>query len=122
MVTASYNGDEFFRVGYYVNIMYATDELNECPPAQPDMEQLGRLVMVDNPRVTNFPIQWDDKCGSNTLEIVPPEQMKNFDPLVGFGNNKDMVNQDRKDMFSDQNVQNAADVLKTPFANATNVQ
>ena len=73
MVTCSYNDLEFFRVGYYVNITYGTEEMNENPPYPPQLDQLGRLVMVDQPRVTNFPIEWDEGCGNNTLGIVPPE-------------------------------------------------
>ena len=124
MITCSYNDNEFFRVGYYVNVLYATEEMNENPPYPPVLDQLGRLIMIDQPRVTNFPIEWDDACGSNTLGIVPPETIENFNPTTGFGfdnqNKQAMYDQDRKEMFSAQNVQNAAETLKAPFGNATN--
>ena len=121
LITCSYNGNEFFRVGYYVNVLYATDELNENPPNPPQIDQLGRLVMIDQPRVTNFPIEWDDTVGSNTLGIVPPEQIKNFVPSSGFGtpeeDKQNMYANDRKEMFSDANVQNVAESLKPSFGN-----
>ena len=98
--------------------------MNENPPYPPVLDQLGRLIMIDQPRVTNFPIEWDDACGSNTLGIVPPEAIENFNPTTGFGydnqSKQAMYDQDRKDMFSAQNVQNAAETLKSPFGNATN--
>lgn len=124
LITCSYNDNEFFRVGYYVNVLYSTEEMNENPPNPPCLDQLGRLVMIDNPRVTNFPIEWDDTCGSNTLGIVSPEQIENFNPATGFGyegqSKQQMYDQERKAMFSQQNVQNAAEVLQPPFSNVTN--
>ena len=124
LITCSYNDQEFFRVGYYVNVLYATDVLNENPPNPPQMDQLGRLIMVDQPRVTNFPIEWDDSNGNMNLGMVPPEQMENFNPATGFGypnsGKQAMYDQDRKEMFSAENVQNAAESLKLPFANVTN--
>ena len=122
LITCSYNNNEFFRVGYYVKVLYANDDMNETPPSPPQLDQLGRVVLVSEPRVTNFPIEWDDKFGTNTLGIVPPEQIENFNPTEGFGYNKEMCDQDRKEMLSQQNLQNAAEVLKSPFSNITNAQ
>ena len=95
--------------------------MNENPPNPPLIDQLGRLVMVDQPRVTNFPIEWDDVVGSSTLGIVPPEQIENFNPASGFGysdaEKQAMYANERKEMFSDANVQNAAETLKPGFGN-----
>ena len=122
LVTWSYNDNEFFRVGYYVNVLYADEEMNENPPNPPLIDQLGRIIMVDQPRVTNFPIEWDN-IGS-TLGVVPPEQLENYNPMSGFGYSGDgkqsMYAQDRKEMFSEQNVMLAAETLKSPFSNVTN--
>eukprot|EP00344_Euplotes_crassus_P002807 CAMPEP_0197004598 /NCGR_PEP_ID=MMETSP1380-20130617/23848_1 /TAXON_ID=5936 /ORGANISM="Euplotes crassus, Strain CT5" /LENGTH=207 /DNA_ID=CAMNT_0042423443 /DNA_START=44 /DNA_END=667 /DNA_ORIENTATION=- len=122
LITCSYNGNEFFRVGYYVNVLYGTDELNENPPNPPLIDELGRLVMVDQPRVTNFPIEWDEAAGSSTLGIVPPDQIENFNPTTGFGytdGDKDardkMYAQDRKEMLSSANLQSAAEALQPSF-------
>ena len=35
LLTGSYQGKEFFRVGYYVNVFYGTEELQENPPSPP---------------------------------------------------------------------------------------
>ena len=60
MLTCSYNNQEFFRVGYYVNNYYEDPELNENPPATPDINKLTRHILVEKPRVTKFQIDWDD--------------------------------------------------------------
>lgn len=40
MITASYRGQEFVRVGYYVSIDYAEAELKENPPPNPIFEKV----------------------------------------------------------------------------------
>jgi histone chaperone ASF1 len=37
ILSCSYVGNEFFRVGYYVNNSYEDPELMENPPAVPDL-------------------------------------------------------------------------------------
>ncbi len=100
-------------------MLYGSDELNESPPNPPLIDELGRLVMIDQPRVTNFPIEWDEAAGSSTLGIVPPEQIENFNPTTGFGysgeDKKNMYAQDRKEMLSSANVQSAAEALQPSF-------
>ena len=54
LLTCSYNNQEFFRVGYYVNNYYEDQELNENPPTTPDIERLTRHVLVEKPRVTKY--------------------------------------------------------------------
>ncbi|KAK8110347.1 histone deposition protein Asf1 [Apiospora kogelbergensis] len=68
LLTCSYDGREFIRVGYYVNNEYETDELNADPPAKPIIEKIRRNVLADKPRVTRFAI----KCFC--ARRVPPEQ------------------------------------------------
>ena len=60
LVTCSYNANEFFRVGYYVNNFYEDQELNENPPQTPNIAKLTRHILRENPRVTKFQIDWDD--------------------------------------------------------------
>jgi histone chaperone ASF1 len=43
MLTASYRGMEFSRVGYYVSIDYVDAEMKENPPATPIFEKVGVL-------------------------------------------------------------------------------
>ena len=61
LLTCSYNQQEFFRVGYYVNNYYEEAELNENPPMQPDISRLTRHILVEKPRVTKFAVQWEDE-------------------------------------------------------------
>ncbi|KAK6834983.1 histone deposition protein Asf1 [Apiospora arundinis] len=51
LLTCSYDGREFIRVGYYVNNEYETDELNADPPAKPIIEKIRRNVLADKPRI-----------------------------------------------------------------------
>jgi len=61
LLTCSYKDtEEFLRVGYYVNIEYDTPEMNENPPARPEIARLTRHILAEKPRVTKFQIDWDD--------------------------------------------------------------
>ncbi len=60
LVTCSYREKEFLRVGYYVNneLIVPVAEGEEVPvPVDPAC--LRRNVLVDQPRVTRFPISWE---------------------------------------------------------------
>lgn len=61
LVTCSYNNQEFFRVGYYVNNYYEDQELNENPPQKPIIEKLTRHILAEKPRVTKFQVAWEDE-------------------------------------------------------------
>ncbi|CAN7984494.1 unnamed protein product [Ixodes hexagonus] len=63
LLTCSYRGKEFIRVGYYVNNEYADPELKENPPSSPHFDRLQRNILATNPRVTRFKIDWDDNPG-----------------------------------------------------------
>ena len=58
LLTCSYDGREFVRVGYYVNNEYDSEELNTEPPAKPDVDRVRRNVLAEKPRVTRFAIKW----------------------------------------------------------------
>ena len=58
LLTCSYDGREFVRVGYYVNNEYDSEELNAEPPAKPDIDRVRRNVLAEKPRVTRFAIKW----------------------------------------------------------------
>lgn len=58
LLTCSYDGREFVRVGYYVNNEYDTEELNAEPPTKPIIERVRRNVLEAKPRVTRFAIKW----------------------------------------------------------------
>ncbi|PHJ17668.1 anti-silencing asf1 family protein [Cystoisospora suis] len=59
LVCALYKQQEFIRIGYYLNNAYSDSALRENPPDEPLIDQLVRCI-VDEPRVTRFPIQWDE--------------------------------------------------------------
>lgn len=72
LLTCSYDGREFVRVGYYVNNEYDSDELNADPPAKPIIEKIRRNVLAEKPRVTRFAIKWDSEASAPAE--YPPEQ------------------------------------------------
>mmetsp|Transcript_7432 Transcript_7432/g.27292 ORF Transcript_7432/g.27292 Transcript_7432/m.27292 type:complete len:157 (-) Transcript_7432:30-500(-) len=61
LLTCSYGGKEFLRVGYYVNNEYCTEELRENPPESHHghMHLVTRNILSDKPRVTKFQIAFD---------------------------------------------------------------
>lgn len=60
LLTCSYNSQEFIRVGYYINNEYDTQELREEPPREPLLDRVVRNILATDPRVTKFPISWDN--------------------------------------------------------------
>ncbi|PJF17745.1 hypothetical protein PSACC_02445, partial [Paramicrosporidium saccamoebae] len=70
LITCGYRGQEFVRVGYYVNNEYEEEELRAEPPAVPVIGKLLRNILADKPRVTRFPIRWD---GCDELEAPKGE-------------------------------------------------
>eukprot|EP00040_Diaphanoeca_grandis_P021488 m.114527 g.114527 ORF g.114527 m.114527 type:complete len:166 (-) comp28358_c0_seq1:164-661(-) len=62
LITCSYQGAEFVRIGYYVNNSYADPALRDDPPMDISLEQkielLGREIL-NKPRVTRYQIKWD---------------------------------------------------------------
>lgn len=67
LLTCSYDGREFVRVGYYVSNEYDSEELNNEPPKQVQTDRIVRNVLAEKPRVTRFAIKWD------SLESAPSE-------------------------------------------------
>jgi len=72
LLTCSYDGREFVRVGYYVNNEYDSEELNENPPGKPIIERVRRSVLESKPRVTRFAIKWDSE--ESAPAEFPPDQ------------------------------------------------
>ena len=67
LLTCSYRGQEFVRVGYFINNDYADQEMRENPPPKPLFDKLTRNILATKPRVTRFKINWDDASTSNGL-------------------------------------------------------
>ncbi|KAJ5239729.1 hypothetical protein N7468_004348 [Penicillium chermesinum] len=72
LLTCSYDGREFVRVGYYVNNEYDSEELAADPPAKPVIEHIRRNVLAEKPRVTRFAIKWD--TDESAPAEYPPDQ------------------------------------------------
>lgn len=58
LLTCSYVGQEFIRVGYYVNNDYEDEQMREEPPPKVLLEKIQRNILSDKPRVTKFPINF----------------------------------------------------------------
>ncbi|XP_078574025.1 histone chaperone asf1b-like isoform X2 [Branchiostoma floridae x Branchiostoma japonicum] len=85
LLTCSYHGQEFIRVGYYVNNEYSDPELRENPPSVPQFDKLQRNILANHPRVTRFRIDWDN---SEDQENKPPQdamQQPQEVATTGFG-------------------------------------
>ena len=70
LITCVYRGNEFIRIGYYVNNEYDTQELRDVNPDPPVIDHLVRNILADKPRVTRFPIAWDE----TPVEAAPFQQ------------------------------------------------
>lgn len=90
LLTCSYRGKEFIRVGYYVNNSYTDPDLAENPPPVPTYGKLQRNILATNPRVTRFKIDWDDISNQGDQPAADKEagfELKN-DPI----NSEDGIN------------------------------
>lgn len=72
LLSCSYSGREFVRVGYYVNNEYDSEELRENPPTKVQVDHVVRNILAEKPRVTRFNIVWDNE--DSNAENYPPEQ------------------------------------------------
>ena len=60
LINACYNQQEFVRVGYYVNVFYDNQEMQENPPAVVQLDKLVKEILHTEPRVTRFKINWTE--------------------------------------------------------------
>ncbi|CAA6661282.1 unnamed protein product [Spirodela intermedia] len=73
LLTCSYLGQEFIRVGYYVNNDYDDEQLREEPPPRVLIDRVQRNILADKPRVTKFPINFHPDTSENGGQ-PPPQQ------------------------------------------------
>jgi len=88
ILNASYNGQEFVRVGYYVNVYYEEPELNENPPPTVDFSKLRKEILASEPRVTRFKINWTD---SDLRYSISDTAMENNSGAVAAGMTDDQL-------------------------------
>jgi histone chaperone ASF1 len=67
-------GQEFIRVGYYVNNDYDDEQLREEPPTKVLTDRVQRNILSDKPRVTKFPINFHPENNENEEQPPPSEQ------------------------------------------------
>lgn len=74
----AYNSQEFVRVGYYVNVDYEDEQLRLEPPENVIFEKLSRNILAEKPRVTRFPIKWDnmEMSPSNDEEVYDEQELE----------------------------------------------
>lgn len=72
VLSCSYIGREFIRVGYYVSNQYVQQELIDEPPSTVAIDKIQRFVLASMPRVSRFPISFQIcsavQCDSNYSE------------------------------------------------------
>lgn len=64
-------GQEFIRVGYYVNNDYDDEQLREEPPPKVLIDRVQRNILADKPRVTKFPINFHPENNEQGEEQPP---------------------------------------------------
>lgn len=85
LLTCSYRGQEFVRVGYFINNDYSDQELRENPPAKPLFDKMTRNILATKPRVTRFKINWDDANGNAAEEQIDGEAGTSDNNQIGQG-------------------------------------
>ncbi|KAF9954655.1 Histone chaperone asf1 [Mortierella alpina] len=79
LITCSYQDKEFVRIGYYVNNDYLEEELRENPPEEIAYEKLYRSILAEKPRVTRFPINWDNPMEEEQPPAQTEEQVQEME-------------------------------------------
>eukprot|EP00922_Rhytidocystis_sp_ex-Travisia-forbesii_P063175 GHVS01094022.1.p1 GENE.GHVS01094022.1~~GHVS01094022.1.p1 ORF type:complete len:380 (+),score=109.64 GHVS01094022.1:438-1577(+) len=79
LLTGSYNGCEFIRIGWYVS--HALDKIAEALADTTDVmydddvpldeEMVMRCILTDEPRITRYPIDWDIEEGEKDTPEIP---------------------------------------------------
>ena len=67
ILCCSYNNQDFFRCGYYLNNIYDNEEMNINPPEKVDKDRIIRSLLADKPRITRFDIDWDNENVDNVI-------------------------------------------------------
>ena len=100
LLCCSYNGKEFFRCGYYLNITYDNEEMNINMPEKINVEHLVRNMLSDKPRIVKYEIDWE---GDN-------DNKENVNEGTGhFMFNEGKMNQEKfktKNLFNNLNYVN----------------
>ena len=58
LICVSYKEQEFLRIGYYVNVAYDNETLNQEPPEHIHIQHLARNVLISKPTLVTKAIDW----------------------------------------------------------------
>ena len=75
LLCCSYNEQEFFRCGYYLNITYDNEEMNINMPEKIDVSHLMRNLLAEKPRIVRYEIDWE---GENNKKDNKKDQAGHF--------------------------------------------
>jgi histone chaperone ASF1 len=92
IISCSYVGQEFLKIGYYVANEYTLEYDPENPPNPVSIDLLRRNIGADQPRVTRIPIDWQQGINEN----VPYEQAE-----VNVAEDVDIVDFDNAEVEDD---------------------
>lgn len=118
LLTCSYQGQEFVRVGYFINNDYTDPELKENPPAKPQFDKMSRNILATRPRVTRFKINWEN--GSNGISDEPTSStLAGNDGSIHIGNGNNMMMDDNDDSGALDSVDENSMILNSDVITST---
>ena len=89
LLTASYRGQEFIRVGYYVHNQIR-EELTQDPfsmPLEDLLPKIRRTIISDKPRVTKFNIDWSQgSLKKKTVSAMQENSQSLLDDFFSISN------------------------------------
>ena len=104
ILCCSYNNQEFFRCGYYLNNIYDNEEMNINPPEKVDKDRIIRSLLADKPRITRFDIDWDNE---NVDNVINENKTENENFMFKDGNmDIQQFNLMKDDKAGDQTTEN----------------
>lgn len=77
-------GQEFVRIGYYVNNDYNDENLRQQPPQMVKIDMLQRNILTDKPRVTKFPINFHPENSETGEQAAAPPPDDNTAEADGY--------------------------------------
>ena len=90
LICCSYNNQEFFRCGYYLNNMYDNEDMNLNQPENVQIEHVVRSILADKPRITKFNIYLDNE--SKQIPVYKNENNMFKDGKIAQEQFKQMIN------------------------------
>lgn len=106
LINCAYKNQKFVQIGYYVNNDYAEPVNLECPPNPVEPSKLFRNIMAEEPRLTNFNIDWSGQ-GLNVTNAPVNSSSSGIGQSEEVEDDEDALNseqyEDNDDMGDDAN-------------------